>query len=72
MDNIGSENIKVNLSNVFKEYGNAELPVELKEEVFDTLERLELAAKIVDLFTVKFLQAESDIINEIIDKDIPE
>jgi len=41
----------------------APIPEELKEEVFNSLDTLHLVADIIDLFTVKFTQSESEFLD---------
>ncbi len=63
------DQIRNNLTNVFKEYTNKEVPAELKKEVFSTLASIELAANILDLFTVKFIRSEAEFLSEIVDPE---
>lgn len=41
----------------------AAVPKQLKEEVFNTLDTLHLVADMIDLFTVKFAQTESEFLD---------
>lgn len=63
------DQIRSNLTNVFQEYTNKEVPKELKKEVFSTLASIELAANVLDLFTVKFIRSEAEFLSEIVDQD---
>lgn len=44
-------------------------PVEVKEEVFNTLDTLNLVGDFVDLFTAKFTQAETEFLDLLSDED---
>lgn len=60
----------VNLTNLFRQLGRQTEKVEvpdfkLKDAVFSTIDATSLVADIVDLFTVKFLQAQSDVVDAI-------
>jgi len=56
--------IQKNLEEKFKEfYPNENAPEGMKEEVFQTLETLNLIGDIADLFTAKLAQTEADFID---------
>lgn len=46
------------LSEVFDNYANEKAPEALKKEVFSTLDTMQLAADLFDLFTIKFGKSE--------------
>ena len=46
-----------------------DLPPELKQEVFKTIDNIELAASVVDLFTVQFANTEIRFLNEFESED---
>lgn len=57
-ENGNHQNVQLHLETLFQASETEIIaPEELKEEVFGTLETLELVADIVDLFTVKFVQS---------------
>ena len=43
--------------------GKGKLPEEVKKDVFNTLDTLNLIADITDLFTVKFTKTEGEFLN---------
>jgi hypothetical protein len=60
----------VNLTNLFQQLGHqsekVDLPdFKLKNAVFTTIDATSLVADIVDLFTVKFLQTQADVVDAI-------
>lgn len=58
--------IRQNLEEQFKNLLPAEdAPLELKEEVFNTLDTLSLVGDIVDLFTTKFSESEATFLDVI-------
>lgn len=58
--------VQQNLGIQFKRlFSKEKAPEDLKEQVFDTLERLTLFADLVDLFIGKFPLAEAEIINSL-------
>ena len=64
----------VNLTNLFQQLGNQSEKIEipdfkLKDVVFSTIDATSLVADIVDLFTVKFLQVQSDVVDAIPDSE---
>ena len=59
-------NIQLHLETLFQATEPEEnAPVELEKEVFSTLESLQLVADIVDLFTVKFVQTNVEVLGQI-------
>ncbi|MBL7815782.1 MAG: hypothetical protein JNL70_12280 [Saprospiraceae bacterium] len=68
------EKQELNLANLFQQLGNQsekiELPdFKLKDAVFSTIDATSLVADIVDLFTIKFVQAQSEIVDAIPDSE---
>lgn len=63
-----AKEIKDNLTKVFQAYGKTDVPKDLKEEIFQTLDTVELMAGMMDLFTIKFAQSEIDFIETVADK----
>ena len=64
------ENQENNLASLFKQMGNKttrdETPdLRLKDAVFSTIDATALVADIVDLFTFKFLQAQSEVVDSL-------
>lgn len=64
------ENQEKNLANLFKQMGTRtpqeEAPdLRLKDAVFSTIDATALVADIVDLFTFKFLKAQSEVIDSL-------
>lgn len=64
------EKQEVNLANLFQQLGNQseqeDIPdFKLKDAVFSTIDATSLVADIVDLFTVKFMQAQSEVIDAV-------
>ncbi len=62
------ENQDTNLANLFQQLRRQSEKIEipdfkLKDAVFSTIDATSLVADIVDLFTVKFIQAQSEIID---------
>ncbi len=62
------ENQETNLANLFQQLGSQSEKIDfpdfkLKDAVFSTIDATSLVADIVDLFTVKFIQAQSDVID---------
>lgn len=56
-------NIRLHLEGLFQaSEEEKEAPEILKEEVFSTLETLQLAADIIDLFTVKFVESNIKVL----------
>jgi hypothetical protein len=60
----------INLANLFQQLGDQSEKVEvpdfkLKDAVFSTIDATSLVADIVDLFTVKFVQAQSEVVDAI-------
>ena len=60
----------VNLTNLFRQMGNQsekiDLPdFKLKDAVFSTIDATSLVADIVDLFTLKFIQTQSEVVDAI-------
>jgi hypothetical protein len=60
----------INLANLFQQLGTqsekVELPdFKLKDAVFSTIDATSLVADIVDLFTVKFIQAQSEVVDAV-------
>jgi phosphoribosylaminoimidazole carboxylase (NCAIR synthetase) len=58
------------LAHLFKEWGNRtekiDLPdLKLKDAVFSTIDATSLVADIVDLFTVKFVQAQAEVLDAV-------
>ncbi len=64
------ENQDTNLANLFQQLRSqsekTEIPdFKLKDAVFSTIDATSLVADIVDLFTVKFIQAQSEVIDAV-------
>ncbi len=60
----------INLANLFQQLGNQSEKVEipdfkLKDAVFSTIDATSLVADIVDLFTVKFIQAQAEVVDAV-------
>lgn len=53
------------LENFMKSLPAEEVPEELKKEVFNSLDSIELVANIFDLFTAKFAKVETDFIDNV-------
>ena len=65
-----SDKVEQNLENQFQGLKeDTEMPKDLKEEVFNTLDTLTLLGDFVDLFTTKFGQSETDLIDVIANDD---
>lgn len=65
-----SDKVEKKLENQFQELNEStKLPEDLKKEVFNTLDTLTLLGDFVDLFTTKFGQAETDLIDTISNDD---
>ncbi len=60
---------RAHLSEVFDEYAQEEAPEGLKEEVFGTLDTIQLTADVFDLFTVKFGKTEGKFIEGLTGSD---
>lgn len=60
-----AEEIKDNLTKVFQQYTNTDVPEDLEDEIFSTLDTIELVAGFMDLFTIKFAQTEAELIDGI-------
>lgn len=57
------QNIQLHLEELFQaSEEEKEAPEVLKEEVFSTLDTLQLAADIIDLFTVKFVESNIKVL----------
>ena len=59
-----------NLRNLFQQLGNkterVEMPdLKLRDAVFSTIDATSLIADIVDLFTVKFIQSQAEVIDAV-------
>ncbi len=57
---------KDRLFNIFQQFGGKNLapaPENLKDAVFSTIDAAALAADILDLFTVKFIQAQAELLD---------
>lgn len=64
MKNKEANKIRENLEEKFKQLlPDDNAPEELKEEVFNTLDTFNLMGDIVDLFTTKFSQSESHLLD---------
>ena len=64
------ENQEINLANLFQQLRSQSEKIEipdfkLKDAVFSTIDATSLVADIVDLFTVKFIQAQSEIVDAV-------
>jgi hypothetical protein len=64
------ENQEKNLANLFQQMGNKttheQTPdLRLKDAVFSTIDATALVADIVDLFTFKFIQAQSEVVDSL-------
>ena len=64
----------INLANLFQQLGHQSEKIDfpdlkLKDAVFSTIDATSLVADIVDLFTVKFLQAQSEVIDNVPESD---
>ena len=56
--------IHKNLEEQFQKLGaDTEAPKDLKKEVFNTLDTLQLMGDIADLFTAKFTQSEAELMD---------
>lgn len=56
--------IEKHLEKQFQEYlPKEDVPANLKEEVFQSLDRIRFAAEIMDLFTGKFTSSEMELLN---------
>lgn len=69
------ESQEKNLASIFQQLRNksekSETPdLRLKDAVFSTIDAAGLVADIVDLFTFKFIQAQSEVLNTIPAQDI--
>ena len=58
----------INLANLFQQLGTQSEKIEmpdfkLKDAVFSTIDATSLVADIVDLFTVKFIQCQSEVVD---------
>ena len=63
---------KERLSSIFQQFGKEEklaMPDNLKDAVFSTLDAASLLADIVDLFTVKFIQSQAELLDTIPDSE---
>ena len=68
------ENQETNLANLFQQLRSqsekTEIPdFKLKDAVFSTIDATSLVADIVDLFTVKFIQAQSAVVDAVPDSE---
>ena len=62
--------IKENLQEQFEQLeSKVEAPVDLKKEVFSTLDSFNLLGDILDLFTAKFGETEVKLMNMVSDSD---
>ena len=64
------EKQEVNLANLFQQLGSQseqeDVPdFKLKDAVFSTIDATSLVADIVDLFTVKFIQSQSEVVDAV-------
>ena len=58
--------IEIPLADLLKlEQPYGELPGDLKEEVFKSIDNIELTADIIDLFTFKYAHAEASLFGQI-------
>jgi len=58
--------LKQYLQRELEQFAGDEVPPEvLKKNVFDTLDTLEMVGNFTDLFTVKFVKSEADLLNTI-------
>lgn len=68
IENNENEKVRSNLENQFQKLIPGEAPPDdLKEEVFNTLNSINLLADILDLFTLKFTQTEADFLDNLTD-----
>ena len=70
-DNVEGQELKTVLEQKFRQLNeeNESAPVELKQEVFNTLNSLIMVGDLVDLFTVKFAQTELSFLDPSITED---
>lgn len=58
------DKLQIHLEEQFQNLkGKGKLPEEVKKDVFNTLDTLNLIADITDLFTVKFTKTESEFLD---------
>ena len=58
--------IEIPLADLLKlEQQNGEVPEELKEEVFRSIDNIELSADIIDLFTFKYAHSEASLFGQL-------
>jgi len=64
------DEINKNLEKQFQKLKpSVDAPEELKEEIFKTLDTLDLIGDIADLFTIKFTGVEAEFVDLITDQD---
>lgn len=64
--------IRKHLEKQFREYlPKEDVPASLKDEVFQSLERIRFAAELMDLFTGKFTSSEMEFLNLISEQEEP-